>query len=166
MLRKGSSIGFLALLLVFVVAFTSGCSRYVMEDDGMEHNKQVFMETFAECGINEEQAEEAAFILRTIRIGTIVEITASKETLYDHFFETYFTDDTGTEYYMGYCESGYISGIRLKDAFELDYMYTIETGLDFFAWLADWKAGIPGTPEKYPGNYLGYVPRSINGNRL
>ena len=36
----------------------------------MEHNKQAFMETFAECGINEEQAKEVAFILRTVRIGT------------------------------------------------------------------------------------------------
>jgi hypothetical protein len=132
-----------------------------MEDEGMEHNKQVFLETFAECGITDEQAEEGAFVLRTVRIGTIVEIEAKRLSDDVRFFEVHLTDDTDTEYIMYYDELCYISTIRQKDAFALDFTYSIEQGLDYYAWLADRRAGIPGTPEEYPrNNYLGFVPRS------
>ena len=61
---------------------------------------------------------------------------------------------------MYYAETCYISTIQLKGAFALSFVYHVREGLDYYAWLADWKAGIPGTPEKYPGDYLGYVPKS------
>jgi hypothetical protein len=163
MSRRGraAAVAALVLLLVAAAVLAPGCSRYVMEDEGMEHNKQVFLETFAECGITDEQAEEGAFVLRTVRIGTIVEIESKVDTIDVNFFEVYFTDDAGIEYYMSYSDKCYISAVRRKDAFQMDFMYTIEQGLDYYAWLADRKAGIPGTPEEYPrNNYLGFVPRS------